>query len=172
MKKVKIIKSFRKTLSLQVKNWEIILKSPFFVLSKTINDFLDKNKAWIEKQISKYSDKKFKTENEILNLKKKAKSYIPDRVEYLASKYGFKYNKIKITSAKTRWWSCTSQKNLNFTFYLMWAPKEVIDYVIIHELSHLKEMNHSKKFWDIVYSMMPDYKIHIKWLNTNWYKLF
>jgi hypothetical protein len=94
-----------------------------------------------------------------------------DRVIKIASDYGFEYNKIRITSAKTRWWSCSSKKNLNFSFYLIGAPKKVIDYVIVHELAHLSEMNHSKKFWRVVEIIMPKYKKHKKWLKDNWNSL-
>ena len=165
---MKIIKSFRKSLFLQIKNWELIVKAPFFTSKKTILNFLDKHKSWIEKRLKNTKNKINKTSCELQILKNKAKKYIPNRVEYLANKLGFKYNYIKITSAKTRWGSCTSKKNLNFSFYLIWAPKKVIDYVIIHELSHLIEMNHSKNFWNLVKKNNLNYKEYEKWLNNNW----
>jgi predicted metal-dependent hydrolase len=86
--------------------------------------------------------------------KKEARKHIEKRIIFISEKYNLKYNKLKITSAKTRWGSCTSQKNINFSYRLIMAPLKTIDYVIVHELSHLKEMNHSKKFWDIVEEMM------------------
>ncbi len=109
--------------------------------------------------------------DEIIKLKQKAKIYIPERVEYFAKKFDKKYNKIKITSAKTRWGSCTSQKNLNFSYRLIQAEREAIDYVIIHELAHLKYMNHSKKFWNHVEEMMSDYKQWDNWLKKEGRKL-
>ena len=184
---MKIIKSYRKTISLQIKNGEIIIKAPFFVFKKTIEKFIEKNKDWIEKNLEKSKKlEKQKKENEnflylfwkkqekikikedkIIFLKKEAKKYIPERVEILAKKFGFEFNIIKITSAKTRWGSCTSKKNLNFSYRLISSPIEVIDYVIIHELSHLKHMNHSRNFWIEVGKMMPDYKDKEKWLKEN-----
>ena len=87
------------------------------------------------------------------------------------------YKNIKITSAKTRWGSCSSKKTLNFTFRLIMAPTETIDYVIIHELAHLKEMNHSKKFRNLVEKFaekieLKNYRIHRKWLKENGNKLY
>lgn len=91
-------------------------------------------------------------------LKEKAENYIPGRVKYFSDEYGFKYRKIKIRNQKTRWGSCTSKGNLSFNAKLMSLNKRLIDYVVIHELCHLKEMNHSKKFWRRVEEIMPDYK--------------
>ena len=103
----------------------------------------------------------------MVELKKRAKEYIPGRVQILASEHGLKYNKSRITSARSRWGSCSSKKNLNFSYRLMLTPGDVIDYVIIHELAHLKHMNHSKNFWNQVESMMSNYKEKEKWLKKN-----
>lgn len=96
-----------------------------------------------------------------------AKRYIPNRVDKLSKKFGIEYGKIRINSAKTRWGSCSSKKNLNFSYRLIMCPKDVIDYVIIHELSHITHMNHSKKFWTLVSKRCPNYKAHEKWLKDN-----
>lgn len=95
-------------------------------------------------------------------LKEQAKVYIPQRVKMLAKKFGFNYNAVKIKDQQTRWGSCSSKKNLSFNYRLMSFNKRAIDYVIIHELCHLKEMNHSKNFWRFVEELMPDYKTHKK----------
>ena len=166
--KYKLIKSFRKTMSLQIKNGELIVKSPFFITSKTIEQFVQKHTLWIETRLETDKNKKIYSSNDILDLKKKAKDYIPLRVEGLAKKFWFVYNVVKITSARRRWWSCTSKKNLNFSFRLMDTPSIVIDYVIIHELSHLRHMNHSRRFWQEVESMMPNYKEQEDWLKKKW----
>ncbi len=166
MQNYKLIKSFRKTLALQVKNGEIIVKSPFFVTKKTIHNFLEKHQNWIVKKLQN-TRKSIIDSDKIEFYKEKARKYIPWRVAELAEKNWLTYNVIKITSARTRWGSCTSKKNLNFSFRLILAPKEVIDYVIIHELSHLIHMNHSRRFWTQVAEMMPDYKVHEKWLKEN-----
>lgn len=153
---------------MQVKWWELIVKAPFFTTKKTIEGFIYKHSLWIEEKLEIHKNKKKLSDEDIKNLRKEAKKYIPDRVKFIANKYWLKYNKVRITSAKTRWWSCSSRKNLNFTYRLILTPIEVIDYVIVHELAHLKEMNHSKKFWLEVEKMMSDYKVHRKWLKKEW----
>ena len=95
-------------------------------------------------------------------LLKQAESYIPSRVNFLADRFDFKFNKVKIKNQKTRWGSCSSKKNISFNYKLLYFDKKVIDYVIIHELCHLKEMNHSIKFWNLVEEIMPDYRIQKK----------
>lgn len=198
--------------------WKLIVKAPFFVNKKTIDEFIDKNARWIEKRknsiLMRYKDfkewekfyyfweeyeLKFDEENEkmyfdgmnffihkkhkdkvkeklIAFYKLEAKKYVTKKAEEIATKNKLKYKALKITSAKSRWGSCSSTKNMNFSFRLIQAPVKTIDYVIIHELAHLKVMNHSKKFWDLVdtisKSIYPwDYKIHKKWLNDHWEKL-
>lgn len=121
--------------------------------------FLEKHKTWIEKH-HEISRTKVLSETEIKNLKQKAKAYILERVEYFAKKYGFHYEKIRISQACTRWGSCSSRKTLSFSCRLMLYREECIDYVIIHELCHLRHMNHSKDFWNEVKNIMPEYK---KW---------
>ena len=99
--------------------------------------------------------------------RKQAMQIISERVLWYASRNGFTYNKIRITSARTRWGSCTSRGTLSFTWRLVMAPMVVIDYVVVHELVHLQEKNHSKSFWGKVKAIMPDYKQQIAWLKAN-----
>ena len=80
---------------------------------------------------------------------------------------GVDYGQITIRSQKTRWGSCSSKGNLNFNCLLLLAPPEVLDYVVVHELCHRKEMNHSPRFWAEVARVMPDYKVRRKWLKDN-----
>lgn len=91
-------------------------------------------------------------------LKHKAKVYLPGRVKELSDRTGLNYKRITIRSQKTRWGSCSTSGRLSFNYRLMRFRNEIIDYVIIHELCHLKEMNHSKKFWKIVEMICPDFK--------------
>ncbi|USN58448.1 MAG: M48 family metallopeptidase [Candidatus Peribacteria bacterium] len=127
---------------------------------------MEKHRDWITRQLEK-SEAAQLSPREVEILKKEAKSYIPLRTEELARIHGKAYHGLRITSAKTRWGSCSSKKNLNFSYRLMRCPKEVIDYVIIHELAHLKHMNHSRSFWLEVGQMMPDYVQQRKWLKKN-----
>jgi predicted metal-dependent hydrolase len=164
---MKIIRSSRKTIALQVKNGELIVRAPLFTFKSTIDTFVKKHMSWIEKKIEQTKNCPSLSEREVIELKKKAKIYITQRVQELASEYGIVYNNIRITSARTRWGSCSSKKNLSFSYRLMQVPHDVIDYVIIHELAHLKHMNHSTQFWNHVEGMMTDYKEKEKWLKKH-----
>lgn len=103
--------------------------------------------------------------------RKKAKEVIRERVYHFAVKFGYNFNSIRITSAKKRWGSCSYRGNLNFSWRLIMAPEEIIDYVVVHELVHLKIKNHSKVFWDKVGELMPDYYSRRNWLKKNGYLL-
>ena len=80
---------------------------------------------------------------------------------------GVTYGRISIREQKTRWGSCSSAGNLNFNWRLIFAPESVLDYVVVHELAHRKEMNHSRTFYDIVESILPDYRISRRWLRDH-----
>jgi len=99
--------------------------------------------------------------------RERAYEKISERVEWYAKKRGFKYNKINITNAQKRWGSCSAKGNLNFSWSLIMAPLCVIDYVVVHELVHLEEMNHSKSFWNKVKMLMPNYEKYKNWLKKN-----
>lgn len=100
-----------------------------------------------------------------------AKEYIPKRVAYYAQLLDVTYATISIRDQKTRWGSCSSKGNLSFSWRLILAPPKVLDYVVVHELCHRREMNHSPRFWALVESIIPDYKTHRKWLKENGEKL-
>lgn len=91
-------------------------------------------------------------------LRYRAKSYLPERTKILARKYGFVYRQVRIRNQKTRWGSCSAFGSISLNYRLMKYRKELIDYVIIHELCHLNEMNHSAKFWKLVEKIVPDYE--------------
>lgn len=101
-----------------------------------------------------------------------ARKYVDKKAKELSNEYGFTFNRIAIKDTITRWGSCSSKKNLNFSWRLVNAPIEVFDYVIIHELCHLKEMNHSRRYWDLVEGIMPGYKNSRRWLKENGGTLF
>ncbi|MGQ9621538.1 MAG: M48 family metallopeptidase [Bacteroidales bacterium] len=103
--------------------------------------------------------------------KRMAYEVISERVRWYAGKKGEVYNAVKITGALSRWGSCSAGGNLNFSWRLVMAPLPVIDYVVIHELVHLEEKNHSKAFWNKVKFLMPDYEEHKCWLKNNGYLL-
>jgi predicted metal-dependent hydrolase len=99
--------------------------------------------------------------------KEQALRVISERVQHYAALHGFQPKQVRISSAKTRWGSCTSTGSLNFTWRLVMAPLEVIDYVVIHELAHLRIHNHSAKFWKLVESIEPQFQARRKWLRLN-----
>ena len=103
--------------------------------------------------------------------KERAKIVITERVDYFSKYMQLEYKNIKITSAAKRWGSCSGYNNLNFTWRLIMAPMNIIDYVVVHELAHIRQKNHSKKFWAIVEKYIPDYKLKRKWLRENGYRL-
>ncbi len=107
------------------------------------------------------------TPDEIEQLRREAKKVIPGRVAFYAKQMGVSYNRISIRHQKTRWGSCSELRNLNFNCLLMLAPAEVLDYVVVHELCHLKEMNHSASFWKEVERVLPNYRKPQKWLKEN-----
>lgn len=103
--------------------------------------------------------------------KEKAEEVIHDRLQFFNEHYGFRYNRVTMRNQKSRWGSCSCLKNLNFNWKLIMAPIEVIDYVVVHELCHLKEMNHSSRYWNLVAQTIPEYKVIRKWLRENHYLL-
>jgi len=103
--------------------------------------------------------------------KQQARKIIGQKANTLAQQKGFRFTKVRITSAEKRWGSCSQGASLNFSWRLILAPTEIIDYVILHELSHLRHQNHSRKFWDTVASVCPEYPNRRKWLKENGYTL-
>ena len=99
--------------------------------------------------------------------RQQAEKLIKERADELCPRLGVAYNRLTVRGAKTRWGSCSQKGNLNFNWKLMMAPEPVIDYVIIHELAHLKEMNHSKNFWKLVAEHCPKWRTHRKWLKSH-----
>jgi len=113
-------------------------------------------------------ERKFLVEN-ILKLwyKKVAKIYLKDRLGYFCKITGLTYNIMRIKEQKTRWGSCSKKGNLNFNWKLIMSPEWVIDYIIVHEVCHLRYLNHSKDFWNMVALYMPGYKKAREWLKEN-----
>jgi predicted metal-dependent hydrolase len=103
--------------------------------------------------------------------KERALEIISGRVRQYAQQHNFNPGQVKISSARTRWGSCSSDGRLNFTWRLVMAPLDVIDYVVVHELVHLRVKNHSSKFWKVVESIYPEFKKQKKWLRENGEKL-
>jgi predicted metal-dependent hydrolase len=103
--------------------------------------------------------------------KQQARAYLQTRVDHFAALHSLKFHGLRISSARTRWGSCSHKNDLSFTWRLILAPPEVVDYVILHELAHTVQHNHGPKFWSLVESLMPDYKNHLRWLKQNGHSL-
>lgn len=179
---VKIIRSNRKTLAIQINpDLSVTVRAPMYAPQSDIERILREKESWIQKHIEKIRgqeakkketqgesvEREYLTNEEIKKLADKALQHIPKRVSYFAKHIGVTYGKITIRNQKTRWGSCSSKGNLNFNCLLMLTPTEVIDYVVVHELCHRKEMNHSGAFWAEVEKALPDYKEQVKWLKEN-----
>ena len=172
--KVTVIRSNRKTVAIQVNSdLSVTVRAPRSVSEKDIEEILKKKEAWISKHIEKIKETKERFEAEptekltrekVIALADEALKVIPERVEYFAKVIGVTYGKITVRNQKTRWGSCSTKGNLNFNCLLMLAPPEVLDYVVVHELCHRKQMNHSKAFWLEVEKVLPNYKEVRKWL--------
>lgn len=173
--RVKIIKSNRKTLSIQIiRTGELVVRAPYGVPEREIVRFLREKEGWIQKrQREVLAQEKVMKEvgilspQEIRALAEQALQMIPGRVAFYAEKIGVTYGRITIRNQKTRWGSCSSKGNLNFNCLLMLTPPEVIDSVVVHELCHRKEMNHSTRFYQEVYRVFPDYDKWDHWLKEN-----
>ena len=158
-----IVYSKRKTLSLQVRyDLKIVVHAPYGLSRKYIEDFVLAKKKWIQERIEKImalpvNPYEFSTDK-IKELKEKTLSIVLPLVESYSKIMGLTPHKISASSAKRRFASCNSKGNLSFSFRLCLYPIEAIEYVVVHELAHMVEMNHSKKFWAVVEKYMPDYR--------------
>ena len=169
-----VIRSNRKTMAIEIKQSKLTVKAPLLATNEEINAFMLKNKSWIEKHVAEAQAHQQAMDSvEQLSMDKirlladKALVYIPERVKYYAPLVGVTYGRITIRNQRSRWGSCSSKGNLNFNCMLMLAPPEVIDSVVVHELCHRKEMNHSDRFYAEVLRVFPEYWKHHQWLKDN-----
>ena len=170
----KIVKSNRKSMAIEIKGNNLMIRAPLQATNDQINSFMLQHKAWIEKHIAeaqKKADAAAEVEKlsmeEIRALADRALQVIPERVKYYAPLVGVAYGRITIRNQRSRWGSCSSKGNLNFNCLLMLAPPEVLDSVVVHELCHRKEMNHSDQFYAEVLRVYPDYRKWDKWLKDH-----
>ena len=168
--KYKLIYSDRKTISASVKGGILTVRAPRGLSTETIEKFLKKHSSWIEKHLNKekVNEDFFHSLNEddIRQLKTKAKEYFANKLLYYSNIMGIKHGRMTITSAKARFGSCSSKGNISFSWRLMLYPEPAREYVAVHELAHVLEMNHSQKFYKIIENVLPDYKERKKLLST------
>ena len=172
MTEYRLVRSNRRSLALEVTpELEVIVRAPLFVTEAQIKRFVESREEWLEKAIERV---KARVENhtplsepQISALKKAAKEYIPNRVLEYSEIMGLRPSGIKITSARTRFGSCSGKNSLCFSYLLMQKPIEAVDYVIVHELAHIKHKNHGKQFYALVEKYMPDYRERNRLLKHN-----
>lgn len=176
--KSEIIHSNRKSIAIEIKrDLTVIIRAPLQMKDKDIQQFIYEKTAWIEEHLKimqrRIADESRKTQlpkltpDELAELTEKARKIISERAAYYAASMGVRYNKIAVRHQVSRWGSCSSKNNLNFNCLLILCPPEILDYVVVHELCHLKEMNHSPRFWAEVEKIIPDYRAKRNWLKNN-----
>jgi predicted metal-dependent hydrolase len=174
----KVKYSKRKSISIEVKdNNEVVVRAPRGVPETKVIEFVRNSEKWIrnkveEREAQKIMRNKYSfSEQEIERYKYSAKELILKRVNSRAKEYRIKYKKVRVSNAKKRWGSCSTRGTISINWRLVLTPKEVLEYVITHELMHLKHMNHSKRYWQEVEKAVPKYKEYKKWLRDNAYLL-
>ena len=176
---IEVVRSRRKTLALEVKApARVIVRAPMRTSQKAICEFVESHRAWIAAALARVQARQEAREQavrqegplsaeDLAALAREASRIIPARVEHFAAQIGVTYGRITLRCQKTRWGSCSTAGNLNFNVLLMLAPPEVLNYVVIHELCHRLEMNHSARFWDLVTYYDPDQRLHRAWLKEH-----
>ena len=172
MESFELIRSARRTIAIQIKSGRVIVRAPLRMSKAEIERFVASKADWINKHLEASKQRQSVpvqpfTAAEIQQLADAALQDIPQRVCKYAAIIGVNVGRIAIRNQKTRWGSCSSKGNLNFNCLMMLCPEEVRDYVVVHELCHRKELNHSPRFWSEVARVMPDYAARRKWLKDN-----
>lgn len=170
-----IIKSSRKTIAVEVRqDGSVLVRAPRNCPQSRIDTFLKEKQAWVLAKVEEQKEKEADSmkiqplsEAEQRLYRDKAREIFEQKVSYYAQMMGVSYGRIAIRDQKTRWGSCSGEGNLNFNWRLIFAPAGVLDYVVVHELAHRKEMNHSPRFWKVVEDTMPEYRKYQKWVKEN-----
>ena len=167
----RILRSNRRTIAIQIlPGGEVLVRCPRHMSATAIHSFVESKSRWVETHLKKQKAVNAAdvfTEDQLQNLVQLAKAELPARVERFARRIGVSYGKITVKKQRTLWGSCSGKGNLNFNCLLMLAPEEVRDYIIVHELCHRKQMNHSPEFWREVAQVMPEYERYRRWLKDN-----
>ncbi len=166
-----IVRSRRRTVALEVtREGRVLVRAPLRMPQGEIERFVASHAAWLEKAQAKVAARQAAhpplTEQETAALRQRAKELLPDRVAHYAAIMGVTPTSVKITSARTRFGSCSGKNGICFSLYLMQYPEEAIDYVVVHELAHICHHDHSPAFYAEVAKVLPDYKERMKLLKT------
>jgi len=155
----------------------VVLSAPARMTERKARKFLLEKADWILERVEFFQKqnkgKKIKTtKKDYLKQKEKARILILQKLEELNKLYKFKYNRVSIRNQKTRWGSCSREGNLNFNYRIIYLPEKLADYIIVHELCHLREMNHSSRFWNLVEKTVADYRMIRRELKKEGLSLF
>lgn len=166
-----LIRSRRKTISIQISpKGDVIIRCPLRMSDAAVRSFVESKRLWMESKLQQLSAAPrlpVLTEEERQALIMQAKRLLPERTAYFAPLVGVTYGRVTIRTQRSRWGSCSGKGNLNFNCLLMLSPPEVQDYVVVHELCHRKEMNHSPRFWTEVERVLPNYREPKQWLKDH-----
>ena len=177
---VLLVRSSRKTLAVQIRaDGTVIARAPLRMPKDRILCFLSEKASWIRMQQGRMQERENMRQQARIHLdaaqeeelRERANSVLAQRTAYFARQVGVTYGRITVRDQKTRWGSCSQTGNLNFNFRLILAPPEVLDYVVVHELCHRRQMNHSAQFWQEVAQVLPDYRKRKAWLTENGWRL-
>lgn len=140
-------------------NGEVVVSVPRFVPQMLVRRFIAKNKPWIDRHVARIN---LKTrlqvaQKDIPALKKQALLFVEKQCAHYAQVYGVSYSKITIRSQKSRWGSCSKSGNLSFNYKIAVLPQHIADYIVVHEICHLEQLNHSKQFWNLVAREVPNH---------------
>ena len=171
---IHVIRSARKSFAVEIRRDSLTVRAPLQATDAEIGRFLMDHRQLIDKHLQKARERERElsgiaplTKAELRQLADQAVRIIPERVRHYAPLIGVTYGRITIRNQRTRWGSCSSQGNLNFNCLLMLTPPEVIDSVVVHELCHRKEMNHSERFYAEVLRVFPEYRKWNQWLRDH-----
>ena len=166
-----LVRSRRRTLAIEVtREGAVVVRAPLRCPQRDIDAFVERRRAWLEGALARQKERLAKhpplTAAEIEALRRRAREELPGRVAHWAGVMGLAPAAVKITAARTRFGSCSSQNTLCFSLYLMQYPSEAIDAVVVHELCHMRQRNHSPAFYAEVERWLPDYREREKLLKT------
>ena len=175
MTEIEVIRSRRKSLSLEVKaDGRVLLRAPLWAGQRQLKAFAEKNRDWIARKQEEARLRREETsaalpltEEELKALQKRGRVLFAERAARYAPLVGVDFGRISVRKQHSKWGSCSSQGNLSFNCLLLLAPEEVLDYVVVHELCHRLEMNHSPRFWAHVRRVLPNYESSRRYLREN-----
>ncbi len=141
----------------------VVLTAPAWVKNRIIEKFISDKKKWVVNKVEYFKNIGSRPirrypRGDYKKYKEAARVLVRAKIEHFNQIFGYTYNRVSIKNQKTRWGSCSVKKNLNFNYKIVYLPEKEQDYLVVHELCHLKELNHSRRFWQLVEKALPDYK--------------